>query len=77
MDRLGFRQKAARSRRLACDATEARSNGEAERVGVETPGTGLADRMSQMAKFDRGLLQRRLDKPVRVADEYVDLREIG
>ncbi len=32
--------------------------------------------MSQMAKFDRGLLQRRLGQPVRVADDYVDLPDI-
>jgi integrase len=32
--------------------------------------------MSQMAKFDRGLLQRRLGQPVRVADDYVDLLDI-
>ena len=35
-----------------------------------------ADRMSQMAKFDRGLVQRRLGQPVRVADDYVDLPSI-
>jgi len=32
--------------------------------------------MSQLAKFDRGLLQRRLGRPVRVADDYVDLPNI-
>jgi putative transposase len=32
--------------------------------------------MSQMVKFDRGLLQRRLGQPVRVADDYVDLPDI-
>jgi site-specific recombinase XerD len=32
--------------------------------------------MSQMAKFDCGLLQRRLGQPVRVADDYVDLPDI-
>jgi len=32
--------------------------------------------MSHMAKFDSTLLRRRLDQPVRVADEYLDLRDI-
>jgi len=32
--------------------------------------------MSQMAKFDRALLQRRLGQPVRVADDYLDLPDI-
>ena len=32
--------------------------------------------MSQMAKFDRGLLQRRLEHPLRVGDDYFNLREI-
>jgi len=32
--------------------------------------------MSQMAKFDRRLLQRRLDQPPRVGDDYLNLREI-
>src|SRR6266852_9672335 len=36
----------------------------------------LIGRMSQMAKFDRGLLQRRLDHPLRVGDDYFNLREI-
>ena len=32
--------------------------------------------MSRMAKFDRGLLQRGLGQPVRVADDYVNLPDI-
>jgi site-specific recombinase XerD len=32
--------------------------------------------MSQMAKFDRGLLERRLGQPVRVGDDYVNIPNI-
>jgi site-specific recombinase XerD len=36
----------------------------------------LIGRMTRIAKFDRGLLQRRLDHPLRVGDEYFNLREL-